>query len=1036
MNIDIKEIFEDKIKIEAKVMSIDSLFYNPERVKNTDFKPSYQRNYVWDDEKASYFIESILLGTEIPPLVYFRNSDKIEVIDGRQRYQTILKYKNNELKLKKSGLQKLGNTGIANKYFKDIDDQLQDLFRETKLRIIEFSFHSRRGINEDIEELVKKEIFKRYNSGITPLKPTEIDNAVYYEDGLNSFLKRKLQEDEIIYRDVSSVFHFEKNDIELILKKIRQLLVQHEIPIKYYSVKKQTIISKFYEGLFAKIDLSNIEEIYTSFIRKINLLLRIKTEFSKNTSYSYNRLISETLFWAFSILENENIEYQYYSSRDFIHRIINYLYEHIDVFEIQRSSFAKELYNRYNVIAAFFEKEFELNLNIYLDYNLDFKQRNKDITPENEERISFDELRINKPEPSSIAIMDVCRQMERQKFLIRPPYQRNEVINKKKSSSIIESIILGIKLPPIFVFKRSDGVSEVLDGQQRLLSILAFIQKPYLDENNNIRYSNKNGFSLNLKDNGILKDLHGKKFEELSIENQERIKNFDLWIIEIDYKNNKNFEPIDLFVRLNNKPYPIKDDTFEMWNSYISRDIIDTIKSVHANHANWFYFRKNNSRMEDENIYTALAYFQFCRNNIPKSESYYPEEIDIYKVGNKINFRVKSKVEITRVLENTDAKNNFIKAINHLEFDFIKKLKILLSNDDDDSSSSTLSKNLDEIFMIGNARRTQQGFYALWYFLFDIPFESIQKGKLQIRNSLRSLFSYMTNIEDKSTFEQYVLDFKSQYLAKENERKYEVAFLKDISLLNIGLPKKDSEIHGQINMFDDNIIKYKYVNIDNISNYRIINDNLPTVEIEAGSSLREVFNSKSKILLSRICNYNNRLRVAYSQEKIAFGNNIVSIIINRPIILPKYVVTLLSSRYYYYRYFLAKSKRSNTTTISLSDICNIEIPMLSISSQRIFESIYNYISNSNSQSKIVLFYERIMDAMVYELFFENLFRNFDVKIMENVYHLTELNDLDEIQNKKDMENLYNIYSSPAHQLGADLIKLINIPTIQEIESNF
>lgn len=219
MNIDIKEIFEDKIKIEAKVMSIDSLFYNPERVKNTDFKPSYQRNYVWDDEKASYFIESILLGTEIPPLVYFRNSDKIEVIDGRQRYQTILKYKNNELKLKKSGLQKLGNTGIANKYFKDIDDQLQDLFRETKLRIIEFSFHSRRGINEDIEELVKKEIFKRYNSGITPLKPTEIDNAVYYEDGLNSFLKRKLQEDEIIYRDVSSVFHFEKNDIELILKK-------------------------------------------------------------------------------------------------------------------------------------------------------------------------------------------------------------------------------------------------------------------------------------------------------------------------------------------------------------------------------------------------------------------------------------------------------------------------------------------------------------------------------------------------------------------------------------------------------------------------------------------------------------------------------------------------------------------------------------------------------------------------------------------------------------------------------------------------
>lgn len=71
---------------------------------------------------------------------------------------------------------------------------------------------------------------------------------------------------------------------------------------------------------------------------------------------------------------------------------------------------------------------------------------------------------------------------------------------------------MGIKLPPIFVYKREDGISEVLDGQQRLLSILAFMEKTYLDENNKIRKSNKNGFTLNLK-NQILKDLHGKSFK-------------------------------------------------------------------------------------------------------------------------------------------------------------------------------------------------------------------------------------------------------------------------------------------------------------------------------------------------------------------------------------------------------------------------------------------------------------------------------------------------------------------------------------------
>ncbi|WP_291128482.1 DUF262 domain-containing protein, partial [Flavobacterium sp. UBA7682] len=177
---EIREIFENKIKIEPKVMSIESLFNNPERVERTDYKPFYQRNYVWDDEKATYFIESILLGTEIPPLIYFRNSDKVEVIDGRQRYQTILRFINNEFKLKKNGLQRLDNVGIANKNFKDFETDLQDLFWDTKLRIIEFSFHSQSLVDEELEDVVKKEIFKRYNSGITPLKPTEIDNAVYF----------------------------------------------------------------------------------------------------------------------------------------------------------------------------------------------------------------------------------------------------------------------------------------------------------------------------------------------------------------------------------------------------------------------------------------------------------------------------------------------------------------------------------------------------------------------------------------------------------------------------------------------------------------------------------------------------------------------------------------------------------------------------------------------------------------------------------------------------------------------------------------
>lgn len=1029
---DIRDIFENKIKIESKVMSIESLFNNKHRVRNTDFKPSYQRNYVWDDEKASYFIESILLGTEIPPLVFFRNIDKIEVIDGRQRYQTILRFKGNEFKLRKNGLHKLGNIGIANKTFKDLDIDLQDLFWDTKLRIIEFSLPSYEGISHEVEEFVKREIFKRYNSGITPLKPTEIDNAIYLDDNLNAYLKKKIQEDEILYRDISSVFHFEKNDIEVILKKIRQLLVQHEIPIKYYSVNKQSIISKFYDALFDKIDVGEIEDIYQKFVFKLNLLVKIKASF-KNQAVSYNRLISECLFWSFSVLENEGIDLNRLNDINIINSLVDYVTDNIDSYSLQRSSFTKELNGRYSVTAHFFEKRFDISLNIYLDNNQAFKQRNQDITPEDEERVSFEELRINKPEPSSIAITDISRSMERQRFLIRPPYQRKEVINKKKSSSIIESILLGIKIPPFFVFKREDGIREVLDGQQRLLSILGFIGSPYLNEKGEKSYSNKNGYALYLK-NSILSNLNGDKYEDLSLEYKERILNFDLWIIEIDKKYNKNFEPIDLFVRLNDKPYPIKEDTFEMWNSYISRDIIDSIKSVHANQQNWFYFRKNNSRMEDENIYTALAYLQYSihKDNNPHD----PSQIDIYKVGNKINFRLKSKNEITKVLEGNQHKNDFITAINNFEFDFLRKLKELLT-DKNDVSINNINKNLDDLFLIGNGRRTQQSFYALWYFLFDIPFATIKENKVEIRKSVKNLFLLMTDINDKSTFEESVKSFKNKYEISIISSNV-IASLKEISYVDVGIKDFPNKKIQPSSDLTEGYTRYNSITQNYFSNYGIDKHQVELIDVGSDLPLIELFEAKILILLSNSHSVSRFNLAIINNDKggIGFRNDIIGIKIKRPNILPQYVLALLSSRYYYHKYYtLKRNKHSDNKPISVSDINNVEIPIIKIDDQIIFSKVIDYIICSNNP-KATLFFERVLDALVYETFFEDEFRAKNIEIKKHVSEFLVLEKLSQIEMTESTETIYKQISAPDHILGKHLLSLLNVSSIIEIESQY
>lgn len=1030
---DTRNIFENKIKIEPIVMSIEVLFNSPERLSKTNYTPFYQRNYVWDDEKATYFIESILLGTEIPPLIYFRNSLNVEVIDGRQRYQTILRFINNEFKLKKNGLRKLDNDNFLNKSFKDLDSKLQDLFWETKLRIIEFSFHVQELVNEDIEDIVKKEIFNRYNSGITPLKSTEIDNAKYDDDSLNSFFKDKLINDKILSRDISNLLHFEKTNNEIILKKIRQLLVLDKVPIKYYGVKKDIIISKFYEHLYSNCSMDEAETLFSGFIQKMNFISKIKESIIvENKDIAYNRLITECLFWAFSILEVENKDNQSLNnllSTNILDELSSYIIKNITAFELNRSSFAKELFNRYEITSKFFSEKFDIAFTTYLLNNNDFKQQEIDLDANVDSPKGFEDLRINKPEPSSIAIMDICRQMDRNKFLMRPTYQRKEVINKKKSSSIIESILLGIKLPPIFVFKREDGITEVIDGQQRLLSILGFIKKPYLDENGKVVYSEKNGFALNLK-NGILQNLNRKNFESLTFEQQEKIKNFNLWIVEINYKNNSEFEPIDLFLRLNEKPYPIKEDTFELWNSYISRDIITTIKGIYQNNKDWFYIRKSNTRMENENIYTALAYFQY--NYIYKnSEANKSKYLDFYKVTNRINFRVTSKNEITKVLENPKLTESFLYSANHLEFDFIRKIKKLISDSEDLVSISNLNKNLDYILNIENGRRTQLAFYALWYFLYDISTSVIIENRIEIAKDLRSLFLDMTNISSRDEFVKNVNTFKLKFQedlynsnANTSEKEnFNYVYLGEIANINNGISLKDSI---------KEVTKFKYLKKGYLNKFKLENELIEYVtDISKYNNLS--IDYKDKILVSKNDIIFSRFGTLYTTEKLILGTGFIGIEVNRSGFLTKYILSILSSRYSYYAFFKNKDSMKNDFSITISDLKDMKIPWIEVSKQKVFIKIVDYILEVKDNLEVILFFERLLDALTYEIVFQKRFEDLGIHVYEFLKDLKCINKEDKNQNIILSE--YQRLSDPNFNLNVSLLRILNIPEVIEIEQN-
>jgi hypothetical protein len=99
-----------------------------------------------------------------------------------------------------------------------------------------------------------------------------------------------------------------------------------------------------------------------------------------------------------------------------------------------------------------------------------------------------------------------------------PPMQRRFVWTQNQGSKLIESFLLGLPVPPIFLYaeKKSEQLM-VVDGQQRLKSITYFFKETFGDE----KAGRKTVFRLRLNEES---PYFGKTFTELSEEDQRLLK--------------------------------------------------------------------------------------------------------------------------------------------------------------------------------------------------------------------------------------------------------------------------------------------------------------------------------------------------------------------------------------------------------------------------------------------------------------------------------------------------------------------------------
>lgn len=76
----------------------------------------------------------------------------------------------------------------------------------------------------------------------------------------------------------------------------------------------------------------------------------------------------------------------------------------------------------------------------------------------------------------SVSIGEIMNIYKENEMDVHPEFQRFFRWDDEQKTKLIESILLGIPIPPIFVSQRVNGVWDVIDGQQRLSTILQFMQ--------------------------------------------------------------------------------------------------------------------------------------------------------------------------------------------------------------------------------------------------------------------------------------------------------------------------------------------------------------------------------------------------------------------------------------------------------------------------------------------------------------------------------------------------------------------------------
>ena len=137
------------------------------------------------------------------------------------------------------------------------------------------------------------------------------------------------------------------------------------------------------------------------------------------------------------------------------------------------------------------------------------------IKAEDDDAYSDDSLFNIKPWGADLSFRELIERYD-QDELVKPELQRNYVWDRREASRFIDSLLLGLPVPSIFLAQTKDEKLLIIDGYQRIMTVRDYVRGVFSKDNKSFALSRTERINARWR---------GKQFNELSDTEQRKIKN-------------------------------------------------------------------------------------------------------------------------------------------------------------------------------------------------------------------------------------------------------------------------------------------------------------------------------------------------------------------------------------------------------------------------------------------------------------------------------------------------------------------------------